>query len=677
MTKSVLLILAAASALRADDGMWLFNAFPAKLVREKYGFEVTQPFLDKLRLATVRVGDGSGSFVSPDGLIFTNHHVGADCIQKVSTTKTNFMVNGFVAAKRSDEKPCPDYAAQIVTSIEDVTARANAGAQGATPEANKRRKANVSAIEKECGDCQVVALYAGAQYHLYKYKKYTDLRLVFAPEEAIAAFGGDPDNFTFPRYCLDVAFFRAYENGKPVKSPNYFKWSKTGARDGELVFVSGNPGYTDRLATVAELEFNRDTLMPLRLEYLKWTHDALRKYAVTGDEAKLASRDAILTLENSIKARTGFLQGLQDPAIMARKQDEQTRLRKAIGDDPAKQALYGSAWDEVAAAYAKYPAIYPRVYLLTTDAGWFSDLLKLALHINRYAEEKLKPNGERLHEYTGAALPEMERGIFSTATIYPGFEVAALTAQLAFWERRFGAGDPLVKSILAGRTPAAAAESYVGTSKLADLAERKRLAASADAVRSSEDGMMRLARLIDGPSRQALKQFEDTVEAVTLSSSAKIAQARFAVYGASAYPDATFTLRLTYGAIKGYKNEQGANVPWTTVTSGLFERASGVEPFRLPASWPRAKAKLNPQTPFNFVSTLDTHGGNSGSPTVNAKGEVVGILFDGNIEGLPNRYVFTDERARSVHVATQIVVEALGKVYGAKRLRTELGFSGQ
>ncbi len=663
----------------ADEGLWLFEAFPKQRVGARYGFQVSDEFLDRLRLASLRVG-ASGSFVSPNGLIFTNHHVALDCVQKLSTAEHNYVADGFWAATQAEEKPCPDMEANQLLRIQDVTARVRgaAPAEASDAEALRARLAEIARIEKECAAatgnrCDVVNLYSGGRYHLYEYKKYTDLRLVFAPESDIGFFGGDPDNFTYPRYCLDIAFFRAYENGKPASTPNYLPWSRQGVQEGELTFVPGNPGTTGRLMTVAQLEFSRDHYYPLIHRRLASLIRALETYSGQSAENERLAHDNLFSQQNSYKAYTGFLAGLRDPRLMELKRAEENKLRAAVEADPDKRKLYGEAWSAVAAAYEKFRQYYKAYWLLEFNPHRGSELLRIARDVLRLAVERRKPNDQRLREYRDSALPSLERQLYSPAPITDSMEIAVLADYFQFLRGELGAEDALVKAILNGRTPEQAARDYVGTSGLKEVAERKRLAADAEAARSSPDGMLRLARLLDEPARALRKRYEDEVEAALNASAAKIAQARFAVFGQEAYPDATFTLRLAYGAVRGYRDRSGRRIPYATTFEGLYRRATGKPPYRLPKRWLEARSALNLKTPFNFVTTADTHGGNSGSPTVNTRGEVVGILFDGNLESLPNRFVYTEEQARSVHVAAQGIVEALGKVYRADRLLAELG----
>lgn len=668
--------------VQGDEGIWLLNGFPRATVEKAYGFRMTDGFLDHLQKSAVRFNNGgTGSFVSASGLLFTNHHVGADCIQKLSTGEADFMKNGFLARTRAEERQCPDLEVNVLEKIEDVTTKVEAGITAQTPaaEANRMKKAAMSAVEKACTEasglrCDVVTLYAGGRYHLYQYRKYTDIRLVMAPEFGIAFFGGDEENFTYPRYNLDVTFFRAYENGQPAKIENYFQWSRAGVKEGDLVFVPGNPGSTGRLMTVTELEFARDASYPLVTRRLAALIAALEKYMARGAAEERVGKENLFGQQNSYKAYRGFLGGLRDEALMAQKRAEEKKLKEAINARPEQAEKFGKFWDELATTYAKYRTFYTPLFLLERGAGRGSTLFEIARNVVRYAEETRKPDAERLREYAQSGLPSLEQAMYSDAPIHASMEVAVLADYLAFTQKELGANHPAVKAMLQGKTAEAAAKDYVESSRLAEVAERKRLAADAAAVRASKDGMIRLVLALEPYAREVRKRYEDEVESVVTRAAAQIAQARFAAFGGSEYPDATFTLRLSYGTVKGYKDNAGRAVPYTTTFAGLFPKDRGKEPFLVPPSWTKAKEKMNLKTPFNFVSTADTHGGNSGSATVNTKGEVVGILFDGNIESLPNRFVYTSRQSRSVHVAAEGVVEALRQVYGAGALLSELGF---
>lgn len=664
---------------RADEGIWLFNQFPKKLVRDKYGVQLTEQFLNNLRLASLRVL-ASGSFVSANGLIFTNHHVASDCIQQLSSAEHDYMANGFYAARWEDEQKCPGLEADVLLSIDDVTSKVNAGIspEMSSTEANPVRKVNMASIEKECAEatgnrCEVVTLYSGGEYHLYRYKTYSDIRLVFAPEVAVAAFGGDQDNFTYPRYCLDITFLRAYENNRPADTPNFLRWSKEGVKDGELTFVSGNPASTGRLDTVAQLDFFRDVAYPLVHKRLASLIQVLENFGCNDSEKRRIAADNLMSQQNSYKAYTGFLAALRDPKLMQQKMRLEQQLREAVARDPKMEKEFGSAWGAIAAAYSKAREFYKQYWLLETAATRGSELMGIGRGVLRLPEERLKPDGERLREYRDTALPSLERTLYANVPIDDSMEITVIGNYLAFLKQELGATHPVVRSLLGGMSPQQAARRYVLTTKLKDVGERKRLANNAEAVRISQDGIIRLVRILDGPARRLRKEYEDTVEATLRTEAAKIAQAQFALRGEDSYPDATFTLRLSFGPVRGYRNAAGQPIPYATTFRGLYQRVTGHEPFRLPKRWLRAKPDLNLDTPLNFVTTADTHGGNSGSPTVNTRGEVIGILFDGNLESLPNRFIYSEEQARSIHVASQGIIEALRKVYKVDRLIAELG----
>jgi hypothetical protein len=664
--------------LLADEGMWLFNEFPKDKVKQKYGVDVSQAFLDHLRLSSVRAG-ASGSFVSPHGLIFTNHHVVLGCVQEVSTKEHDYVTNGFFAKSHAEELKCPGAEANVLLNIQDITSQVKSAvkASAASAEANQQRKAELARLENECSTrtgnrCQSVTLYGGAQYHLYEYKKYTDLRLVFAPEFQIGFFGGDADNFTYPRYDLDIGFFRAYENGKPAETPQHLTFSREGVKNREVVFVSGNPANTERLLTVAELEYFRDVRFPFTLHRLDTAIKALEKYMAQSAENTRAAKENLFGLQNSFKALTGEYGGLKDPKLMSLKRADQERLRAAVAKDPALQAEYGKLWDEIASALESARKTYiERSLLEGGPAG--SDLFGIARTVLRLPEEKAKPAGQRLREYAGSGLASIEHRLYAPAPITNSMEAVLLANYFFVMRESLGENNEVVKKILNGSTPEQAADYYVSNTKLADVNERKRLTGSAEAGRESKDSMIELVRILDGPARQVRKQYEDHVESVLNADKPKLAEARFAAFGSGEPPDATYTLRLSYGEVKGYEDDRGKQIPYATDFAGLYKRATGKDPYNLPPSWTNAKSKLNLATPFDFVSTADIIGGNSGSPTVNAKGEIVGIVFDGNIQSLPNDFQYTETQARAIHVSSQAILEALRKVYGADRLLDEIG----
>jgi hypothetical protein len=610
--------------------------------------------------------------------------VGAECIQQLSKAGTDFMKTGFYARTQAEEAKCPDLELNVLTGIEDVTAKVNADVKPgmSAAEAGQAQRAAMSAIEKACATsnatrCDVVSLYSGEVYDLYKYRKYTDVRLVFAPEFDAAFFGGDPDNFTYPRYDLDITFFRIYENDKPVHLDHYLKWSKTGVKDGDLIFVSGHPGGTDRMRTVAELQFLKDVNYPVRLERYKRRIALLQKFsAESAENARIAQED-IFGLQNSQKAILGELEGLRDLSLMSRTNlAEREQEKKYMEKNPAGP----NPWDEIANAMKVEREIYNQYVFVEAMRGYYSDLAQIARLIVRAAEEKTKPNGERLREYRDSGLPSLEQELFSTAPIYKNFETVTLADSLAQMQEVLGADDAAVKASLNRKSPAEVAKELVGGTKLEDVAVRKQLYEGGKAaVDASTDPLIVLMRNVDPEARAVRKRFDDEVDAVERRDGATIARARFAQSGFNQPPDATFTLRLSYGAVKGYE-ENGKKIPYFTTMAGAFEHADehgNKPPYNLSDSWMKMKSKLNLSTPLNYVSTADIIGGNSGSPTVNKSGEVVGIIFDGNIQSLVWNFFFDDRQGRAVHVDSRGIIEALRKIYDAGALADELtGASG-
>ncbi|HEX3728120.1 MAG TPA: S46 family peptidase [Pirellulales bacterium] len=674
--------LTIALAACADEGMWLFNQPPRKQLKDKYGFEPTDRWLEHLQKSAVRFNSGgSGSFVSAGGLVMTNHHVGADCLQKLSSADKDLIKTGFHAHSREEEIKCVDLELNVLESMEDVTDRVNAAVtSGMDPAAAQAaRRAVRNTIEKESLDksglrSDVVTLFQGGRYHLYRYKKYTDVRLVFAPEKDIAFFGGDPDNFEYPRYDLDVCFFRVYEDGKPLHPEHHLTWSKAGAIDDELIFVAGHPGRTDRLNTVAHLEFLRDRVFPQQLNNLRRREVLLRTYSERGLENARRAQDELFGYQNSRKARLGGLAGLQDPAIMEAKRQAESAVRKAVAADP-KLRDARSAWDDVNSALATWAPIYNDYELYERGTAFNSELFIIARMLVRLGDESAKPNADRLREYGEAGLDSLKQQLFSEAPIYPDLERVKLADSLGYMLERAGANDLLAKIILAGNSPRDRAADLVSGTKLADVKVRKQLAEGGKkAIQASDDPLIALARLVDEPARKVRKNYEDKVEEPLRQAYAKIAKARFSIEGASTYPDATFTLRLAFGQVKGYDDEGKTLPPWTTM-GNTFQHAAdhgNVPPFELPPLWKSKRDKLDAQTPFNFVSTADIIGGNSGSPVVNRAGELVGIIFDGNLQSLVLDFVYTDRVARAISVHSAAIVEALRKIYDAGPLADEL-----
>ncbi len=687
MSRTPLLTLAltllAGTAVNADEGMWLLNDPPRRHLKEKYGFDLTDGWLEHARLASVRFnGGGSGSFVSPEGLVVTNHHVGADALQKLSPKDKDYLRDGYLARTPSEELKCPDLELNVLRSIEDVTDRVNAAVKPemTPPRAFAARRAVMAAIEKESLDktglrSDVVTLYQGGKYHLYRYNKYTDVRLVMAPEHGIAFFGGDTDNFEYPRFNLDICFFRVYEGGKPVRPEHWLRWSPDGPAEGDLVFVTGHPGSTNRLDTLAKLRHRRDVTLPCTLNHLRTLEALLIQFSEQGPEQRKMAQKDLQRVANSRKAFAGQYQGLLDPAVIARKVAEERELRSRVAADPGRQQAYGDAWDRIAAAEDVLAGLDRPYQLLEHGDAYDCELFRIARHLVRLAAERPKPNAERLREYRDSALESLEFQLFSPAPIHPELERAKLAAALSFFAENLGGEHSIVVKALAGKSPAVRAAELVAGTKLADPAERRRVAAGgARAVEESGDAMLRFALLADPDARAVRKRYEDEVEEVERQASARIAKARFELLGTAQAPDATFTLRLAFGVVKGYAVD-GTTLPAHTTFGGAFERADRQghrEPFDLPKRWLEARGRLDPSTPLNFVSTADTIGGNSGSPVLNRSGELVGINFDRNRHGLVRNFVYTDEQARHIAVHSRGVLAALRSLYGATELVREL-----
>jgi hypothetical protein len=676
-----LLAVGFSSPLPADEGMWLFSAPPREQLKARYGFEVTDTWLDHLMKSSVRFNSGgSGSFVSGDGLVLTNHHVGADALQKISTKEKNYLRDGFYAHTAAEEVRAVDLELNVLQSIEDVTARVNAGVPaGATSDAAvlARRKI-IAEIEKESREktglrSDVVTLYQGGAYHLYRAKRYTDIRLVFAPESQIAFYGGDPDNFEYPRYCLDVCFFRVYENDQPVKSEHFLKWSEKGAADGELVFVSGHPGTTRRLLTAPELEYLRDNQAPFINSQLKRREVLLLSWSGRNEENARRAKDELFGLQNSRKVYDGRIAALQDPAFLGAKfAAEQAFKQQLAARGDFADAL--AAYAKIADAQKVIAGLALRYRFLETGAAFNAESYHFARDLLRAGDERPKPNGERLREFSDARRESFEQQLFSDKPVYEDMEIVTLADSLTHVVEQLGATDPTVKAILAGKSPRARASELINTTKVRDVAFRKKLyEGGAAAVSAAKDPMIELARVVDSEAR-TLRKTAEAQDEIKQQAQAAISKARFALYGTSNYPDATFTLRLAYGAVKGYE-ENGVQIPATTNVAGLYQRAADQQnkpPFDLPPRWVEKKSKVDPNTPFNFVSTNDIIGGNSGSPVVNRAAEFVGIIFDGNIYSLSGDYGYEDKISRALSVHSAIIMESLKSVYEVPALVAEL-----
>lgn len=668
----------------ADEGMWTYNHIPRNTLKERFGFEPTDAWLLRLQRASVRFNSGgSGSFVSSRGLVLTNHHVGADALQKLSTAERNLLRDGFHAQRESDELRCVDLELNVLIDITDVTAQVQEAvtAKDDPATAQKERQAVINRLETESLQktglrSDVVTLFQGGQYHLYRYKRYTDVRLVFAPEQAIAFFGGDPDNFEYPRYDLDICFFRVYENDAPVAVEHFLPWSPQGPAENEPVFVSGHPGRTSRLNTVAQLKAMRDEVLPATLDLLRRYEVMLRIYAERSLENQRRAGDELFGVQNRRKALLGALGGLQDPALMARKLEAEQSLRDAVHRDPELKKLVGTAWEDVARTLEVARQIRKEYGLLERGQAFHTDLFGIARRLVRMAEEDTRPNDQRLREYSKAGRDSFLQQLYSAAPLYADLETAKLADSLGMLVEQLGVDHALVSQVLAGKSPQARAAELIAGTRLSDVVARRALVESGQSgIAASDDPMIVLARLVDGRSRDLRRTLEQQVDEPQRQALGRIAQARFRILGDSTYPDATFTLRLAFGTVKGYQSGGQTIPPWTTL-GGTFDHAKAhgnQHPFEIPKSWHEARQRLKLETPFNFVCTADIIGGNSGSPVVNRRGEVVGLIFDGNLDSLVWDYAFTEETGRAVSVHSSAIREALVEVYKATRLVEELG----
>jgi hypothetical protein len=670
--------IVAVSSTRADEGMWLFNDLPTKYLQSRYGFEPDAAWAQHVMLSSVRFNSGgSASFVSSTGLVLTNHHVASDTLQKISTPEQNFMRDGFLARTADQEVRSPDLELNQLVSIEDVTDQVNAAVPPDLPasEAFRARRAVMAEIEKQSLDTtglrsDVVTLYGGAKYHLYRYKKYTDVRLVWAPETAAAFFGGDADNFEYPRYCLDVAIFRVYENDKPAQIEHFLKWSPSGAGDEELVFVSGNPGRTQRIFTVAALKYLRDKSLPYAMNLLRRREILLQQYSYGGEEQKRRGRDELFGIQNSRKAVTGMLQGLQTPQLMESKAAGERQLVQQLSADQ-QHADFLDAWKTIEKTTSRRAELLGQSVSFANQSQHYD----IAETLTMMAAEDQKPSEQRLREYRDSARESLEQQLFSPAPIYDDLEIAKLADALAQMVERRGGDDPLVTQVLAGKSPRDRAAVLIHGTSVGDVDVRRQLASGGiDAIRSSSDPMIQLAQLLE-PEYRRLREILDELDELERQAYARITEATVVVQGTSNYPDATFTLRLAFGTVKGYVEDGKQVPPWTTI-GGAFqhEQEHGAkDDWQLPLSWHKHKAELDLQTPLNFVCTADIIGGNSGSPVLNRNAELVGVIFDGNIQSLTADFLFSDQMARAVAVHTSGIREALAKIYGAAVLADELG----
>lgn len=673
--------LTIANPLFAAEGMWPLDNLPFAELEKNYQFKPSPEWIEKSMRSAVRLAGGcSGSFVSAEGLVLTNHHCIISCVEDLSSKEQDLVNKGFLAQNRSEEKQCPGMEINRLEKTTDVTSRMQQALTGLNGKAfSDAKKAEQSRIEKECvadaGDkrrCDIVEMYGGGQYHVYQYRRYQDVRLAFSPEYAAGFFGGDPDNFNFPRYNLDMGLLRVYEDGKPITNDNWFPINPKGAKENELVMTLGHPGATQRLLTMAELETQRDLVLPFRLIFASEYRGLLLQYSRESEEQARIAQTELTMVENGIKARTGMFQALLSPDVMQQKREAENAFRAWVTSDAAREKTYGDPWKIISDTQTAWRNLYLDYVMVELGMGSLSQHISWARTLVRGTAEREKADGERLREFSQAALPAVQAGLFAETPLYPEFEQMKLSWSLSKLRERLGVDNPVVKSILGKESPEAIAQQIVANSKLGDAAVRKQLwEAGAAAVQKSTDPAIVLARKLDAEGRKLRERYDHQIEPVQKAAVEQLAKARFAYKGTSVYPDATFTLRLSHGVIRGW-NERGTDVKPFTDFGGLFDRATAYDPFKLADTWVDARKKLDKKTRFNQVSTNDIVGGNSGSPLINAKGELVGLIFDGNIQSLGGSYFYDEPVNRAVSVHTAAISEALKKVYKADHLVKEL-----
>jgi V8-like Glu-specific endopeptidase len=674
-------------AVAADEGMWTFDHVPRTAIAEKYKVQIDDAWLQRLQRSVVRLESGcTGSFVSADGLVLTNHHCVQSCLAENSTAARDLVANGFLAPGRAEEVRCQGEQISVLVETEDITSQVTRALTGVSPADTARtRNELVTKLESTCEAeakqsgtplaCETVTLYQGGQSWLYKYRRYDDVRLAFAPEQAVAAFGGDPDNFQFPRWCLDMSLLRVYEDGKPAAIGSHLAFNWAGAAAGDPVFVAGHPGTTQRMLTVAQLKTERDLVLPFWLMRFSELRGRLIQYSKSSSEAARTAKDYLDAIENGHKVRRMQQFSLLDDRLMDQKTADEARLREAVMADPELNARAGTAWDDIARAQATWRDIYVPYTWIEAGAGFNSDLAVYARHLVRAADERAKPNAERIRDYTEARLPQLRQLLAAEAPVYPALERTRLSFSLERMREWLGPDHPTVKEALGSASPDERAAALVSASVLADPTARLALFdGGRAAVAASTDPMIQLMRRVDAEARSLRQVFEADVDGPVQRAQQAIAEARFKVYGTSLYPDATSTLRLSYGAVEGWV-ERGAPVDPFTRLARLYERTTGVAPFALPKVWLDRKGTLDLSARANFVTTNDIVGGNSGSPMVNAAGEIVGLIFDGNIHSISGYYWFDRTRNRSVAVHPEYIRTALGQVYAARALAAELGIA--
>lgn len=675
-----LLILSAfAQNVFADEGMWTFDKFPTQAVKQKYGVDINKDWLKKTQLSSVRLANGcSGSFISEKGLVLTNHHCVDSCVQQISTAKNDFIKNGFVAREEKSEMTCPGLEINRLVEITDVTSKIKDATKNLKGEAlNKARKTSIADLEKSCvansesTRCDVVSLYRGGLYHIYKYQRYPEVKLVFAPEHSAASFGGDPDNFNFPRYSLDFAFLRVYDKGQPLKNEHYFSWAKEPIKEKDVTFITGHPGRTSRLLTVAQFEYLRDSALIKRIINMSELRGILTEYQKRGKEQKRTAHASLQGLENGLKVFKGQLSALTDKAFFDSLVKKETDFRLKVDRNPKLRKEYTSAWDEMAKLVKAESDMSNDInYIIFNNFG--SRLFSIAQTLVRAPEELKKPEGERFEEFRESKLPQLKQQLFSSAPIYKELEITTMEFMLTKTRENLSPDHPFVKKILGNKSPGQVAKEILQKSKLDNPKFREQLFnGGAEAIAKSNDPVIQFVKLVDGEMKAKRKSYEDNIDSAMKSVGEKIAAAQFDVYGTNTYPDATFSLRISYGQVLGYE-EDGKHIYPFTEMKNTFVRNTGSDPFALPPTWLKARNEISPKARYNFITTNDIIGGNSGSPILNKNAEIIGVVFDGNIHSLGGSFGFDPAKNRAVSVQNEAMLESLKTIYKAERLLKEI-----
>jgi hypothetical protein len=669
----------AAAVTRGEEGMWTFDNFPVAKANQTLGTRIDQAWLDRVRLSSVRFGGCSAGVVSPDGLVMTNNHCVATCVANVSTQQVNYAETGFTPRTREEEVKCPGALAEVLLSIKDVTPRMQAAGANLSGQAfTAARDREAGRIETEgCGSdpvrrCVVVPLYRGGQFKLYEYRLYGDVRLAFAPEDRAASFGGDPDNFNFPRYAVDAAFVRLYENGRPASTPAHFRWNASRPTEGEPVFVSGSPGATQRLLTQEQLLTIRDVVLPLDQLTFSELRGRLLQFSAQGKEQAFMAMDPLVGLENTYKRGLGRMRALVDPAFMSGRAREEAEFRRRVTADAALSQKIGDPWADLAAVQPIQRELYPAYVLLEARAGGNATLFAWALALVRGAEERAKPSDQRLPEFVDSRLRTVEVRLLAERPVYPALERLQMESWLSKTREWLTVDDPRVRVLLGKESPEAIAARVVSGTTIANPAVRRQLwQGGLGAIQASTDPLIQYVRQIQEPTRAVRREWEERVQAPTDRASERLADARFAAFGESVYPDATGTLRLTYGRIEG-SNVSGQRFPAFTTFAGLWERATGAPPFDIAPKLLAAKGRIDPGTVLDMTASTDTIGGSSGSPAINGAGEMIGANFDSTVLGQRSAYGYDRTVNRSIIVTNAAVAAALREAYGMTALLAEL-----